>query len=126
MRIAEVMPTPKEMDLSEEAVAVVDHTWHVADESGLLDVGAKYAEAFCIGVNDEPHRLLLQRDGTLREEEYLLEIEPGEIRVTAAHRGGFLHALATLDHLRDGPMLAVDTVNDCRPANARLSRHTRR
>jgi hypothetical protein len=112
MRIAEIMPTPKEMDLSEEQAVLVDHDWHVRDESGLIDVGTKFAEAFCIGVNDEPHRVILRRGEGAGREEYELRIEPGEICITAGHRPGFMHALATIDHLRDGPMLPVGRIGD--------------
>ena len=112
MRIAEVMPTPKEIELSEEQVVLVDHSWRVIDESGLLDVGAKFAEAFCIGMNDEPNEVVLRRDDSLAHEEYSLEIATGRITVSAAHRPGFMHALATIDHLRDGPMLPVGSVRD--------------
>jgi len=112
MRIAELMPTPKEMDLSEEQTVLVDHDWYVQDESQLLDVGTKYAEAFCIGVNDEPNAIVLRRDESLAPEAYELRIQPGQITVTAAHRAGYLHALATLEQLRDGPMLPAGTIND--------------
>ncbi|MEA3247335.1 MAG: glycoside hydrolase family 20 zincin-like fold domain-containing protein, partial [Gemmatimonadota bacterium] len=120
VRTAEIMPTPKEIDLSEEQVVTVDHGWFVAklekpiyaDDAGLVDVGTKFAEAFCVGVGDEPNRIHLQRDRTMRDEEYALEIEPGEITVTAANRAGFMHALATIDHLRAGPLLPVGTVRD--------------
>ncbi|MGD9495368.1 MAG: family 20 glycosylhydrolase [Armatimonadota bacterium] len=112
MRIAEVMPQPKQMELSTEQVACVDHSWFVADQSGLLDVGSKFAEALCIGVNTEPNRVVLRRDASMEREEYLLSIAPGQIEVRAAHRPGFLHALATIDHLRDGPLLPVGTVRD--------------
>ena len=112
MRIAEIMPTPKEMDLSEQDAVLVDHDWHVRDESGLIDVGTKFAEAFCIGVNDEPNRVVLRRAEAAEREAYELEIRPGEVTVTAAHRPGFMHALATIDHLRDGPMLPVGVVRD--------------
>ncbi|MFW5866973.1 MAG: family 20 glycosylhydrolase [Armatimonadota bacterium] len=112
MRIAEIMPTPKEMDLSEEQTVLVDHDWHVRDESGLIDVGTKFAEAFCIGVNDEPNAVALQRDESMGGEAYALDIQPGRITVTAAHRPGYLHALATIDQLRDGPMLPAGTIRD--------------
>ncbi len=113
------MPTPKQMELSEADVALVDHDWHVADESGLMDVGVKFAEAFCIGVNEKPNRVLLQRDTQMRSEEYRLEIAPDAIVVTAAHRAGYLHALATIDQLRDGPMLPCGTVRDWPRCNVR-------
>ncbi len=106
------MPEPRIVDLSDEAAAVVDHDWHVADESGLLDVGSKFAEAFCIGVNSEPNRVALVRDEGMSREEYLLSITPGQVEVRAAHRPGFMHALATIDHLRDGAMLPVGTIHD--------------
>ena len=112
MRIAEVMPEPRIMDLSDEQAVLVDHDWHVADESGLLDVGGKFAEALCIGVNTEPKRVALLRDGSMAREEYLLSIAPGQVEVRAAHRPGFMHALATIDHLRDGALLPVGTVHD--------------
>ena len=112
MRIAEVMPEPRIVELSREQAVVVGHDWHVADESGLLDVGSKFAEALCIGVNTEPNRVVLLRDESMAREEYLLSIGPAQIEVRAAHRPGFLHALATIDHLRDGAMLPVGTVHD--------------
>lgn len=112
MRIAEVMPTPKEIDLSEEQTVLVDHDWHVRDETSLIDVGTKFAEAFCIGVNDEPNAIVLDRDEALGAEGYALSIQPRRITVTAGHRRGYLHALATIDQLRDGPRLPVGRVRD--------------
>lgn len=111
VRIAEIMPTPRQMDLSEEQV-VVDYTWGVEDHSGLLDAGTKFAEAFCIGLNEAPHRIALLRDERLGREEYALSIAPGRIEVRAAQRAGYLHALATLDHLRAGPMLPAGAIRD--------------
>lgn len=112
MRIAEIMPTPQQMDLSEEQTVLVDHRWRVTDESGLLEVGSKFTEAFCIGMTDEPNQVMLVRDESLDPEAYALEIEPGRITVTAARRSGYLHALATIDHLRDGPRLPAGTIRD--------------
>ncbi len=112
MRIAEIMPAPKQIELSEEQTVTVGHDWYVADDSGLLDVGAKFAEAFCIGVNDEPNRIALLKDETLGCEEYVLDIAPERIDVRASHRPGFMHALATIDHLRSGPMLPVGAIRD--------------
>lgn len=112
MRIAEIMPTPRQMTLSEEQVAVVDDTWHVDDRSGFIDVGTRFAASFDIGVNETPHRFALVRDDRLDREEYALTIGPERIEVRAAHRAGYLHALATIDHLRAGPMLPVGTVRD--------------
>lgn len=112
MRIAEVMPTPKELNLSQEQTVLVDHGWYVHDDSQLIDVGTKFAEAFCIGINDEPNALVLERDESLHAEAYELDIQPGRITVTAGHRPGYMHALATIDHLRDGPILPVGTIRD--------------
>ncbi len=112
MGIAEVMPTPKQMDLSTEQTVLVDHSWRVADESDAIDIGTKFAEAFCIGMNDAPNEVALRRDSSLGAEEYRLEIAPGRIEVAAAHRPGFMHALATISQLRNGPLLPVGTISD--------------
>lgn len=112
MRIAEIMPEPREMELSTEQTVLVDHNWHVRDDSGLLDVGAKFASALCVGMNDEANVIELRRDESLEPEGYVLEIQPQKITVSAARRAGYLHALATISHLCDGPMLPVGTVRD--------------
>jgi len=103
MRIPEIMPTPKQMDLSTEQTVLVDHSWRVSDHSDTIDIGTKFAEAFCIGMNDAPNEVALRRDSSLGAEEYRLGIAPGRIEVSAAHRPGFMHALATISQLRNGP-----------------------
>jgi len=112
MSIAEVTPTIKHADLSEERQAHVCHRWFLADESNLTDVALRYTEDLCISVADEPNRLALKRDPELDPEEYTITIEPGTIDVTASTRAGFLHALATINQLRDGPTLPTGYISD--------------
>jgi uncharacterized C2H2 Zn-finger protein len=112
MTIAEVVPTLKETELAQEQEVVLDRSWCLADESGLADVAAKYAEQFGIGVSDQTNRFELLRDEELAEEEYLIAIAPGDIEVKASSRRGFLHALATLNQLRNGPVLPVGSIRD--------------
>jgi len=112
MRIAEVTPTLKEVELSEDQAVAVCHQWHLEDHSGLVDVATKFAEDLCISVTDHPNRFALVRDETLAPEEYTIDIQPAEVQVRACSRRGFLHALATIHQLRDGPLLPVGHVHD--------------
>ena len=81
MRISEIMPTPKQTDLSTEQTVLVDHSWRVSDHSDTIDIGTKFAEAFCIGMNDAPNEVALRRDSSLGAEEYRLGIAPGRCAV---------------------------------------------
>jgi len=112
MSIAEVTPTIKHADLNAAAPVQVCHKWYLADESGFTDVGTRYVEDLCISVGDEPNRFALVRDETMEEEEYSADIRPGAIEIRAASRRGFLHALSTINQLRDGPVLPTGYIND--------------
>ncbi len=112
MTIAEVIPSLKEAEFSEEEV-VLDSAWVLADESGFADVATRFAQDLRVGATAGAKRFALLRDEGLAEEEYyLLDLAPGEAQVKASSRRGFLHALATLNQLRDGPLLPVGQIRD--------------
>lgn len=112
MTIAEVVPTLKETELSEDQEVVLDRSWSLADESGFADVATRFSEALGIGASEAPNRFALLRDEELAKEEYTINIAPRDIEVKASSRSGFLHALSTLDQLRNGPVLPVGEIRD--------------
>ncbi len=112
MPIAQVTPTLKHADLTDERFARVCHRWYLADESGYADIAVRYCEDLCISVGDEPNRFALLADAEMAPEEYAVTIEPHAIEVKAAGRRGFLYALATINQLRDGPWLPCGYIHD--------------
>ncbi len=110
MPIAEVTPTLKHADLNDEELAHLGGEWHLDDESGCADVGARYREDLAIG--DGPKRFSLVQDEALTAEQYTAEIHADGIEIRASSKRGFLYALSTLDQLRDGPLLPTGQIDD--------------
>jgi len=111
MRLSPVIPAPKEAEYSDQTVAL-DSTWGVADRSQLDGLADSVASKFGIGREPRAKSFSLNRDPKLADEEYRLDISQSAVAISAASRRGFLHALATLTQLRDGPILPVAKVRD--------------
>ena len=112
MSIAEVTPSLKHADLNDEELVQVGPNWYLADESRHADVAARYREDLGIGGGDQPNRFALVQDEALAPEQYTADIRADSIEIRAASRRGFLHALSTLNQLRDGPALPTGHIND--------------
>jgi len=111
MAAANVVPAPKEASFSGEIV-LLDGSWGLVDESTVEGLRSRFAETLGLKRVGGERNVALLRDQSLGEEEYLLEVSPRGITVTAGSRSGFLHASSTLAQVRDGPILPVGKVRD--------------
>jgi hypothetical protein len=108
---SEIIPTPKQIEISEETV-LLDASWGVADRSGIAGLAGVVAEELDIKLAQGEKNVALQADAALAEEEYRVEVAAAGATVAAASRRGFLHALSTLKQLCNGPLLNVARVHD--------------
>lgn len=107
----EIFPTPKKMSLTDQQVRI-DGSWGMRAAAASKDVAGQYARQFNVPLRPAANNIELIDDKSLGDEGHRLEIGPEALRVTAGDRRGFLRALATLDQLRDGPLVPAGTVED--------------
>jgi N-acetyl-beta-hexosaminidase len=108
---SEIIPTPKQIEISEETV-LLDTSWGIADRSDVPGLARVFAEGLGVKLVQGRKNVALQADAALAEEEYRVEVVATEVTVAAASRRGFLHALSTLKQLCNGPLLSVAKVHD--------------
>jgi len=106
-----VIPTPKEMSLSGEAVTL-GPDWGIVESDAGPGVAARFADALGLPRAKRESSVILLRDDGLGREEYQLEIATDKVKAVASGEAGFLHALATIRQLRNGPILPVGRVRD--------------
>ena len=98
-----VIPTPKEMSLSGQVVTL-DSSWGIEDGTAYPGLAGRYAEMLNLPQGKHRTNLALVQDGRLQREEYQLEILQDAVTIRASSEEGFLHALATIRQLRNGPV----------------------
>ena len=111
MALERVIPTPKEAEYSQQMV-LVDNTWGIVDQSRMQGMAERYADTFGVARRQGQRSFTLSADAKLAEEEYRLEVSAEGVTVAASSRRGFLHAISTLNQLRNGPMLQIAKVHD--------------
>ena len=109
----EIIPTPKQAELTGQAI-LLDGSWGVIDQSQTEGVAKVYTATFGVRATQrkKTRNFLLQLDPKLGEEEHLLDVSQESVTITAASRRGFLQALSTLTQLRNGPLLTMAKVRD--------------
>jgi len=106
-----LIPTPKEMSLSGQVVTL-DSSWGIEDRTAHPGLAGRYAEMLNLRQSRHRTNLALVQDGGLEREEYQLEISGNAVTIRASSENGFLHALATIRQLRNGPVLPVGRIRD--------------
>lgn len=106
-----IIPAPKEI-VRHDGVTVLDSSWGIDDQSGLENVGHRFARELGISSGKQKRNVAFVRREDLKSEEYRLEIGVDAVTVTAKDARGFLYALATIQQLRSGPVLQRATVRD--------------
>jgi len=111
MRFSNIIPTPKEMS-AQGGVVTLDSNWGIDNRSGHVNIGQRCAEELNLSRDKRKSNVTLLRESDLKPEEYRLDIARDGISIIAASGNGFLHALATIEQLRNGPLLPIGKIRD--------------
>lgn len=111
MRFSNIIPTPKEMSAQGGSVTI-DSNWGIDDRSGHPNIGQRCAEELGLSRDKRKSNVTLLREDGLKPEEYRLDIAGDAVSIIANSGNGFLHALATIKQLRNGPLLPTETIRD--------------
>jgi len=109
-RAVNLIPMPKEMDITEDAVKLGED-WGIVAEGVSPSVHALYAECLSLPIRDKPHKLLFSR-ADAPPEGYELDIRKDRIEVRASDERGFINALRTIRQLANGDVVPVGHVRD--------------
>jgi len=110
MRIANLIPRPKEMDFSEDTVRLGEE-WGIVRGDAPQSVCSLYAQRLSLPIRDRPKKLLFSKLDA-PPEGYELEIGEDKIEVRAPDDRGYVNALRTMKQLANGNMLPIGRVRD--------------
>jgi len=99
------------MSIQRETVTI-DSDWGIDDRSGHVNIGQRCAEELNLSRSKRKSNVTLLRDDDLKPEEYRLDIARDGMSIASAGDNGFLHALATIKQLRNGPLIPIGNIRD--------------
>jgi hypothetical protein len=110
VRIANLIPMPKEIDLGEGTVKLGEE-WGIVRGDTPASVCGFYAESLSLPIRNNLKKLLFSK-ADVPPEGYELEIGLDRIEVGASDDRGYVNALRTIKQLADGNVLPIGHVRD--------------
>ena len=112
MPIAEVTPSIKQADLSDDVRVRLGPNWSLVGGPEHPGVAARLRERFGVATSEQANRIALLQDGALAPEAYTIDLRPASVTIRSSSGAGFHHAVSTLLQLVDGPVLPTGTLQD--------------